>query len=93
MDNYTSPYGFGILTDAVLDSVADRHGVGVDEINERLERRLYRDDDHYASEDSVLTDTVRDWVDNEAWDTVLGPAVDEFDKRLFPEDPSAEEKE
>jgi hypothetical protein len=89
VSNYTSPYGFGPLTDAVLDAVADRHDASVDEIGERLERRLTRDDDRYASADSVLTDTVRDWIERNGWDEILGPAVDQFDDKLFPEEASA----
>ena len=81
-------YGFGPVTDAVLSAVADRHDASVEEIITRLNRRLTRDDDRYASADSVLTDTVRDWIESEAWDEVLGPAVDQFDDRLFPEETS-----
>lgn len=69
--NYQSPYGFGPVTDAMLDAVAERHGLTPDELADKI------------------TPEFTDWVESEGWDTVMGPAVDEFDNRLFTEDSDA----
>ena len=77
MSNYISPYGFGGVTDAVLDCVADRHGLTADQLAEIIHKNAPAHD-----EDG---DGIYDWIDLHSWDTVLGPAVDEFDNRFFGE--------
>lgn len=83
-DNYVSPYGFGGVTDAVLDCVAERHGITAGELADRIHRNAAIPE---ATNDPALGkgDGIYDWIDLYSWDTVLGPAIDEFDKRIFPE--------
>ena len=71
MSNYQSPYGFGPVTDAVIDCVADRHGLKPQDIANALD---------------ALSEAERERFDYQAeeswWATWQGPAVDAMETLL-----------
>lgn len=81
-DNYVSPYGFGPVIDMMLDCVAERHGMTVDELAERIHKNAPTYDP-YASRDSAPSQGIYDWLDTDAWDDVIGPAIDRIDDHIF----------
>ena len=70
-DNYVSPYGFGPLTDAVLDTIADRHSMNAQELAVALER---------LPED--VTEALAHRITVYWWDDYMGVAVDKMDDLL-----------
>jgi hypothetical protein len=70
-DNYVSPYGFGPVTDAVLDLIAYRHDMKPDELAVALER---------LPEDT--TSELDGRIDNEWWRDYMGVAADKMDDLL-----------
>lgn len=76
MSNYQSPYGFGPATDAILDVIADRRGMSIDELSAHIHR----------NKPTVVTGStgIYDWLDLSAWDRVIGPAIDILEDVIFP---------
>jgi len=90
MSNYVSPYGFDPVIDMMLDCIAERHGMTVDELAERIHKNAPMPDP-YASADSVPSGYgIYDWLEEDAWDDVIGPAIDRaidrIDDRIFSDD-------
>lgn len=71
MDNYHSPYDLGYALDALLDVIADRHDMTPDELSDHIHKNR---------------NGIYDWLDLEAWDEIIGPALDRLDDRIFPVD-------
>lgn len=76
-ENYESPYGFGPAIDALLDVVADRQGITVDELADTIHGDC-------APDHSEASDTFN-WIDVHFWDQYVGPAVDALEDLIFPE--------
>lgn len=70
-DNYISPYGFGPITDAVLDAIADRRDLTTDKLVVLLERLP-----------EEVTEELGRRIDDDWWRYAMGPAVDRLEDIL-----------
>lgn len=70
-DNYQSPYGFGVVTDAVIDCIADRRGVTSQEFADRFERLTEEQREELQTR-----------VDFAWWQDYMGYAVDKMEDLL-----------
>ena len=88
-DNYFSPYGFGPVTDAVIDCIADRRSMSTSEMEDHLgavrEAQQTRYDDGTYDEAEIDVKIEMGW-----WESHMGPAVDALEDLLFPPKDSAE---
>lgn len=82
-DNYFSPYGFGPVTDAVIDCVADRRDMTTAQMEDVFgairEKQATQHDDGSYDEAEIDTKIEIGW-----WESHMGPAVDALEDILSP---------
>lgn len=73
-DNYVSPYGFGPVTDAVLDCIVERRDMTVGQMEDVLGE----------ARESLTGLDIDSHIEQEWWETHMGPAVDALEDMLSP---------
>jgi hypothetical protein len=68
-DNYQSPYGFGLMTDAVIDAIATRHNMTAQQMADALDDLPEGD-----------RETLSSWVEDKWWSQEMLRAIDRLEQ-------------